>query len=83
MNLAAIKKLEIVNALAHVPDADLDKIKTYLDAIIAESGQKKAPSRSLKGIWKDKGSEKIPDLENEVGEARSRLAESILRKNFG
>jgi hypothetical protein len=82
MNLAAIKKMEIIDALAHVPDADLDKIKTYLDTIIAESGRQKAPSRSLKGIWKDKGFEKITELENEVREARSGLADSILKKQL-
>lgn len=82
MNPTATKKLEIVNALAHVPDADLDDIKKHIDAIIAASGKRKAPYRSLKGIWKGKGFEKITDLEGELKKIRRELNDSILKKQL-
>jgi len=82
MNQVAIKKMEIVNALAHVPDANLDEIKKHIDAIIAESGKPQTPVRSLKGVWKGKGFEKISDLEGELGEVRRRLANAILKKQL-
>lgn len=37
---------------------------------------------SLKGIWKDKGFEKIPDMDAEFKAIRQELGDSILRKNF-
>ncbi len=82
MNISAIKKMEIVNSLALVPDDGLDKIKTLVDGLLSESGQPKAANRSLKGIWKDKGFEKIIDLETEIAEVRRQLGEAILKKKF-
>jgi hypothetical protein len=37
---------------------------------------------SLKGIWKDKGFEKIIDLDAELKEARQELGSSILARKF-
>jgi hypothetical protein len=36
----------------------------------------------LKGIWKDKGFEKIIDLDTELKEARQQLGNSILERKF-
>ena len=62
--------MEIVNSLALVPDDSLDKIKTLVDGLLSEAGHPKPANRSLRGIWKDKGFEKIVELEAEIAEVR-------------
>ncbi|MCI5218813.1 MAG: hypothetical protein D3914_06385 [Candidatus Electrothrix sp. LOE2] len=82
MNTTAIKRIEIVNALSRVPGSSLDKIKEYIDTFVAESDKPKRRNSSLKGIWKNKGFEKITDLDAELQEARQQLGSSILARKF-
>jgi hypothetical protein len=42
----------------------------------------KAEPRNLCGIWKNKGFEKVADLENEIKEIRHELSDSILNKKI-
>ncbi len=82
MNTTAMKKIEIVNALSRVPGSSLEKIKAYIDTFVPESGRTKSRRCSLKGIWKNKGFEKITDLDAELQEARQQLGNSILARKF-
>jgi hypothetical protein len=70
MNPSAIKRMEIVNSLALVSDDDLDKIKAFVNGLLSEAAHPKPANRSLEGIWKDKGFEKIVELEAEIAEVR-------------
>ncbi len=63
MNTSAIKKMEIARSLSLVPPGSLDKIKKYIETFIAESDTAGQTARSLKGLWKNKGFEKISDLD--------------------
>lgn len=82
MNDAAIKKTEIVRALALIPDSKLDRVHLYIETILRESHLPEKSSQSLKGIWSDKGFEKILDLENELKEVRKELTESISKSQI-
>jgi hypothetical protein len=82
MNTTAIKKIEIVNALSRVPVSSLDKIKAYIDTCVAATDKPAQSNSSLKGIWKDKGFEKVHDLDAELKEARQQLGNSILARKF-
>ena len=82
MNLAAIKKTEIVKELSLIPDEKLDSVRTCIDAILMESQQLIKSGRSLKGIWSNKGFEKIIDLEGELKKARKESDDAILKKQF-
>ena len=82
MNTTAIKKIEIVNALSRVPVSSLDKIKKYIDTFATEPKSSTHCQSGLKGIWKDKGFEKIIDLDAELKEARRQLGNSILERKF-
>jgi len=82
MNTAAIKKTEIVRELSLIPDNKLDSIRLYINAVLTESKPLAKNNRSLKGIWSNKGFEKIADLEDELKEARKQLSEAILAKQF-
>lgn len=82
MNTSAIKRMEIANSLSHIPDHSLEKIQAFVDDIASESEKSKQFRGSLKGIWRDKGFEKITDLDEQIIEARRQLGESILNKRF-
>ena len=82
MNTTAIKKIEIVNALSRVPASSLDKIKAYIETFVAAPDKPTQRNPSLKGIWKNKGFEKINDLDTELKEARQQLGSSILARKF-
>ena len=82
MNLAAIKKTEIVKELSLIPDEKLDRVRMYIDSILMESQQLAKSGRSLRGIWSNKGFEEIVDLEKELKEARKQLDDAILEKQF-
>ncbi|MGH7493802.1 MAG: hypothetical protein ACREOO_15600 [bacterium] len=82
MNTAAIKKTEIVRELSRVPEHKLDSVRMYIDAILAESKRLAKSNRSLKGIWSNRGFEKIVDLEAELREARKQTSDVILAKQF-
>jgi hypothetical protein len=77
MNTSAIKRMEIVNLLALVPDDSPDKIKAFVDGLVSETGHSKPANLRLEGIWKDKGFEGIVDLEAEIAEIRGQESPSI------
>ncbi len=54
-----------------MPSTELEKTKTEAPKPI-----------SLKGIWKNKGFEKILDLESEIASIRHELSEAILKKKI-
>lgn len=82
MNTAAIKKMGIVRALSLLPEHKLDSVLMYIDAILTESQRISKSSRTLKGIWSNKGFEKIANLEGELKEARKELSEATLTRQF-
>jgi len=82
MNAAAIKKTEIVRELFLLPDNKLDSVRMYIETILTESKRLTKSNRSLKGIWSNKGFEKIADLEGELKEVRKQLSDAILTKQF-
>lgn len=72
--------MEIINMLSLVPGSSLDKIKAYINTLMDEADLSEPNKLSLKGIWKDKGFEKITDLDSELKEVRQMLGNSILAR---
>lgn len=70
MNVAALKRNEIIRALALLPEDQLEKVRAYVDSVLPTSPALAKNNRSLKGIWQGKGFEKLADLEGEFIEAR-------------
>lgn len=66
MNTAAIKKTEIIKKLSRASEKDLDRIRKCIESVLTESTITGQKSRSLKGIWKEKGFDKLKDLEIEI-----------------
>lgn len=81
MNSSAMKRIEIVKELSFVPDNQIDNVKTFIEFILFRNGKTgKKSSHSLHGIWKNKGFEKIVDLESEIKTIRKQFNDSILKK---
>ena len=66
--------------LSLLPDNKLDSVRMYIESILIESKRLTKSNRSLKGIWSNKGFEKIVNLENELKETRKQLSDTILTK---
>lgn len=82
MNAAAIKRTEIVRELSLLPDHELDGVRMYIESILPAAKRATQNNRSLKGIWSNKGFEKIADLEGELKEARKQLSGATLKRQF-
>ena len=80
-NTSAIKRIEINRKLSFIPDDQIDQVKTFVDFLLFKSGKtSKTNTQNLHGIWKDKGFEKIVDLESELKTVRKQFSDSILNK---
>jgi hypothetical protein len=81
MNSSAMKRIEIAKDLSFIPDNQIDHVKTFIEFLLFRIGKTtKKNTHSLQGIWKDKGFEKIVDLESEIKTIRKELNDSILNK---
>ena len=81
MNLSAIKRIKITRELSFIPDNQIDEVKTFIEFLIFKNGETiKQNSDTLQGIWKNKGFEKIVDLDSELKTIRKQFTHSILSK---
>jgi len=80
MNKVAGNKLDILRKLSLVPDNSLEKVKEYLDMLLADEEKGTTGEKCLKGIWRGSDFEKLVDLEVAVREARKELQGNILNK---
>lgn len=80
MHSAAIKKMELINKIAKLPDQKIYEVDNYIQKILLQLRFEKSKPISLKGIWKNKGFEKIANLEVEIKKIRNELNDSILKK---
>ena len=65
MQTAAVKKMELINQIARLPEQKIVEVEYFIQQLLAQLEVKKSEPISLKGIWKNKGFEKIVDLEKE------------------
>ena len=80
MNTSTAKLAEIHKELTMLPDDKLDEVKNYIESILSQNKSKKKTVVQFKGIWANKGFEKINNIEKEVQTNRNELSESILKK---
>lgn len=76
----AIKILEMKRDLEEIPHARLAEVDRYLKSLRFKKKLKAKPPRTLKGIWANKGFEKIIDTEKEIASSRVDLGKQILSK---
>ena len=82
MQSTAIKRMELIQQISQLPEQKLGEVETFLKRILSQLKVESPKPISLKGIWKNKGFEKISDLESEIKLIRSELSDSILKKEF-
>jgi len=82
MDALAIKKMELIQKISRLPEPKIAEVDSFIQRILAKLEFEKPRPINLKGIWKNKGFENIPDLEAEIQKVRNELSESILNRAF-
>ncbi len=59
----------LTNKILQIPSFKIEEVNKYIDSIISFPKQFNKENK-LKGIWKNKGFEKIDDLNSEISEIR-------------
>lgn len=78
----AIKILEMKRDLEEIPQARLAEVDRYLKSFRLKKKSKAKQLQTLKGIWANKGFEKIINTENEIILSRKELGQQILSKKL-
>jgi hypothetical protein len=80
---SAIKLQKILKGLEEIPADRLVDIENLIKSILSQSPQKKDKEpKTLKGIWANKGFEKIVDLEGEIRKTREEIQNQLLQKKL-
>lgn len=82
MKQTNFKRIELVEKIDLIPENKLDEIIDYIEFILSKSNIEKKKSDNLKGIWKNKGFEKISNLEDELINLRKELSNIIINRNL-
>ncbi len=82
MSNTALKKLELIQKIAKLPPQNIGEVDKFVQKILSQSQTENKMPTNLKGIWKNKGFEKIIDLESEIKSVRKELENSILEKDI-
>jgi hypothetical protein len=81
MNSMQQKKVEIISQLSFVPVNRLDEIQRFIEYILITTKIQKKRPISVRGIWENKGFEKI-DIEKELKDLRKNIRMDLDRKKF-
>ncbi len=82
MQSIAIKKTALRNSILGLSDQEIDLLDKFIKELLARKSLKKSRPLTLEGIWKDKGFDKIKDIESEIGQIRAEIGNSILNREF-
>ena len=66
MHTAALKKIELIHKISKLTEQKIHEVDNYIKKILLQLKIEKPKPVSLKGIWKNKGFEKLTDLETEI-----------------
>lgn len=79
-----LKKFEIMRELSYVPPERLDEVDSFIKFILFQSdiktGSRAKEPKTLGGIWKNRGFEKIKNLDQEIRKIRKELGDQILER---
>lgn len=76
------QRMEVMRDLVLIPESRLDEVQALVKSILRSAGKTAPRGRSLRGIWKGTGLERITDLHSEIKTARMQLADSILQRKL-
>ena len=78
----AIAKTELKEKIALLPEEKIKDVNIFIDSILAQSKAEEPKRVSLRGIWKDKGFDKIEDLGCELKKLRREMNDSFCNSNI-
>ncbi|HLP46181.1 MAG TPA: hypothetical protein VK186_27685 [Candidatus Deferrimicrobium sp.] len=82
-NDSVLKKYAIMRELSYIPPERLNEVETFIKFILFQSkigiNNRKREPKTLAGIWKNKGFEKIDNLDEEIRKLRQELGNQINR----
>ena len=81
MHSRAMKRMKINRNLFLIPEEKIDEIADFIEFFLYKSQARKRVPVRLCGIWKDKGFEKIKDIESELKKTRASLTKAILKRD--
>ncbi len=82
MESVTMKKVELIEKIAQLPEKKLAEVDAFLQRLLSQSKIVPPSPIRLEGIWKNKGFEKIVDLESEIKSIRKELTDAILKRKF-
>ena len=82
MDAVAVKKMQLIQKISRLPEPKIAEVDSFIQKILSKLELEESKPINLKGIWKNKGFEKIADLEGEIKKVRNELNESILNRAF-
>ena len=82
MDAVAVKKMQLIQKISRLPEPKIAEVDSFIQKILSKLELEESKPINLKGIWKNKGFEKIADLEGEIKKVRNELNESILNRTF-
>ena len=82
MRSNSIKRITIQKEINLLPESRLEDVKLFVETLLAQARIKKPEPVSLQGIWKNKGFEKISDLESEIANIRMIASNTLLDKKI-
>jgi hypothetical protein len=77
----AIKILELKRDLEEIPRGRLAEVDQYLKSLLSKKTKRKNLG-TLRGIWANKGFEKIVDVEKEIALLRKEVGDYLLTKKL-
>jgi hypothetical protein len=84
-NDGVLKKYAIIRELSYLPPERLSEVDTFIKFILSQSkiriNNRKREPKTLAGIWKNKGFEKIANLDEEIRKLRQELGNQILERH--
>jgi len=81
MNEMQLKKIKIISNLSMVPMNRLEEVQRFIEYILYTTRAQKKKPISVRGIWENKGFEKI-DIEKELKTIRNEIQQNLDRKEF-
>lgn len=65
--------MELIHKIAKLPELKISEVDSFIQKILTQLEFEKPQLINLKGIWKNKGFEKLPNLEVEIIKVRKEI----------
>lgn len=82
--MGSLKKSEILRDLEMIPEDQLNEVKNFVHsvAVKARKRNRMAEPKTLSGIWKNVGFEKVNAIEDEIKSLRKQISKRVLSRRI-